>query len=133
MLAGSVIDYFKGTDNGPVRMFDMILANGIPYGINDFIYQELLQGSRTEEEFQRQKEYLETIPFYTLQHGKESYEKAAYMNFRCRKAGVTIRSTLDLLIAEIAIENNVYLLHNDKDFENIRKTISELKIYEIRE
>jgi predicted nucleic acid-binding protein len=128
-----LIDYFKGTDNGPSRTFDIILAHGIPYGINDFIYQELLQGSKTEEEFKKQKEYLETIPFYALKYGKESYEKAAYMNFRCRKAGVSIRSTIDLLIAEIAIENNLYLLHNDKDFDNLRKTIAELKIYEIRE
>jgi hypothetical protein len=128
-----LIDYFKGADNSPVKAFDEILMNGIPYGINDFIYQELLQGSRTVKEFQKQKEYLETIPFYYLHYGKESYEKAAYLNFRCRRAGVTIRSTIDLLIAEIAIENNLYILHNDKDFEKMGKNISELKIYEVKE
>ena len=128
-----LVDYFKGNENPSVRALEKILEDGIPYGINDFIYQELLQGSRTIEEFQVQKEYLETIPFYYLQYGKESYEKAAFLNVQCRRGGVTIRSTIDLLIAEIAIENSLYLLHNDKDFENVGKIIPELKIYNLKE
>jgi len=125
-----LIDYFKGTNNSSVKIFDHILDKGIPYGINDFIYQEVLQGSRSKEEFQQLKDYLETIPFYYLQYGKESFEKAAYMNYLCRKSGVTIRSTIDLLIAETAIENDLFLLHNDKDFINMVEIISELKIYQ---
>jgi predicted nucleic acid-binding protein len=124
-----LIDYFKGADNRPVRAFDELLDRGIPYGIADFIYQELLQGSRTEEEFQTQKKYLETVPFFHLLYGKESYEKAAYLNFRCRRAGITIRSTIDLLIAEIAIENSLSILHNDRDFKEMSKKIPELKVY----
>ena len=124
-----LIDFLRGTKNAAATTFDTILASGIPYGINDFIYQEVLQGARTEEQFLRLKEYLETIPFYTLLLGSESFEKAAYMNFVCRTSGVTIRSTIDLLIAETAIENNLYLLHNDADFSHMAKIIPELKIY----
>ena len=124
-----LIGYFKGIDNPAVKILDSILENKIPYGINDFIYQELLQGSKTENEFQTQKEYLETLQFYYLQFGKESYEKAAYLNFKCRRSGITIRSTIDLVIAEVAIENNLFLLHNDKDFENMAKVIPGLKTY----
>jgi predicted nucleic acid-binding protein len=51
------------------------------------------------------------------------------MYINCRKKGVTVRSTLDLLIAEIAIENNLYLLHDDNDFEGISKAHGNLKIY----
>jgi predicted nucleic acid-binding protein len=46
---------------------------------------------------------------------------AARMYFRCRKKGMTINSTVDCLIAQTAIENNSYLLHNDSDFDNIAK------------
>lgn len=127
-----LIDYFKGIENTPTLTFDKILASGMLYGINEYTYQELLQGSKTIEEFQKLKEYLETITFYYLQFGKESFEKAAFLYFQCRKEGITIRSSIDLLIAEIAIENNLYLLHNDKDFENMGKVISELKIYDLR-
>jgi len=124
-----LVDYFKGIESRPAKLFDELMDNGIPYGINNFVYQELLQGSRTIDEFNTLKEYLETIPFYDLQCGKESYEKAAFLNFQCRRNGITIRSTIDLLIAEIAIENDLLLLHNDEDFDNIRKVIKELRIY----
>jgi len=50
-----------------------------------------------------------------------------YMN--CREKGVTVRSTVDLLIAEIAIENDLYLFHNDNDYTNIAKVYKNLKIY----
>jgi len=124
-----LIDYFKGIDSKPAKLLDELLENAVPYGINDFVFQELLQGSRTMDEFKNLKDYLETIPFYNLQHGKESYENAAFINFQCRKNGITVRSTIDLLIAEIAIENNLLLLHNDADFNNISKVIKELRIY----
>jgi len=125
-----LIDYFKGTENEFVKLFDSILYNKLPFGINSFIFQELLQGSKTEKEFEIQKEYLETIPFYYLQNGNNSYADAAYINYLCRKSGITIRSTIDLLIAQTAIENNLFLLHNDKDFTNMKSVINKLKIYE---
>jgi predicted nucleic acid-binding protein len=126
-----LIDFFKGRNNMYVAALDRVLENGIPFGINDFIYQELLQGARTIEEFQKLKEYLETIPFFYLQ-GKESFEKAALLNITCRKAGITIRSTIDLLIIETAMENDLFLLHNDNDFFHIAEIMPELKIYEVK-
>lgn len=42
---------------------------------------------------------------------------------------MTIRSTVDLLIAETAIENEIFLLEDDNDFKTISKVIKELKIY----
>ncbi|HOQ13228.1 MAG: Ribonuclease VapC11 [Spirochaetes bacterium ADurb.Bin218] len=124
-----LIDYLKGIDNSYVRVMEKILQEGIPYGINDFIYQELLQGARTLKEFKILKEYLETLPFYNLKDGLASFEKAALINIKCRKSGITVRSSIDLLIAESAIENEVLLLHNDKDFDYMAKVIPDLKIF----
>jgi len=124
-----LINYFRNTKDKYVSLLDEIIDRNIPYGICDFVYQELLQGTRTEKEFNTLKEYLESIPFYYLNYGKESYEKAAMLNFICRKSGITVRSTIDLLIAQIAIENNLFLLHSDKDFDFIASVIKELKIY----
>jgi predicted nucleic acid-binding protein len=89
----------------------------------------VLQGSKNIAEYTKLKNYFETVPFYYLIHGKESFERAAFINFSCRRSGITIRSTIDLLIAETAIENNLFLLHNDSDFDNIARVVSELKIY----
>jgi predicted nucleic acid-binding protein len=93
------------------------------------VYQELLQGARNDKEYKLLKEYLNTLPFYELRYGKQSFENAAILYTNCRKKGITIRSTLDLLIAEIAIENDLYLLHDDNDFENLSKVYKNLMMY----
>ncbi len=124
-----LIGYFMGIKNSVNEVFDEILNKDIPYGINSFIYQELLQGAKNENEYEQLREYLGSLQFYELKDGKQSFEKAAFLYFICRKNGITIRSTIDLLIAETAIENDQYLLHNDKDFTNMKKVIKELKFY----
>jgi predicted nucleic acid-binding protein len=124
-----LIGYLKGIDKEPIRKLDEIIESKIPFGINNYIYQEILQGSRDKDEFEELKEYLGSLRFYELRYGKESYEKAASIYFQCRKAGLTIRSTIDLLIAETAIENELFLLEDDNDYKAISKVIKDLKLY----
>ena len=100
----------------------------MPFCINGFIYQEILQGAKDEKEFTLLKSYLKDMPLYSLRLGIQSYENAALLNFRCRRKGITIRSTIDLLIAETAIENSIPLLHDDDDLVNMAKVITELKL-----
>ena len=123
-----LIGYLKGFSGEPYKKFDEILNNNISFGINNFIYQEVLQGVLNEREFDKLKEYLDTFNFYDLS-GRDSYVQAAKLYFKCRKHGISIRSTIDLLIAQTAIENDLYLLHNDKDYDKIAKISKELKIY----
>ncbi|MFU8789259.1 MAG: PIN domain-containing protein [Methylobacter sp.] len=49
--------------------------------------------------------------------------------FPARRQGITIRSTIDCLIAQIAIEHDLILLHSDKDFLQLTKTAPQLKLY----
>ena len=108
---------------------EYIIDNDMPYGICNYIYQELLQGVKNNKEYKLLKEYLDTLPFYDLMYGKQSFENAALMYINCRKKGITVSSTLDLIIAEIAIENNLYLLHDDADYIRISKACGNLRIY----
>jgi predicted nucleic acid-binding protein len=124
-----LIGYFKKLNGLPYEKMDFIIDNEIPYGICNYVYQELLQGSRNKQEYEMLKEYLDTLPFYDLLYGRQSFENAALMFMNCRKKGITVRSTLDIIIAEIAIENNLYLLHDDTDYTNITKVYQNLKIY----
>jgi predicted nucleic acid-binding protein len=124
-----LIGYFKGREDPPYDKMDYIIDNDIPYGIDKHIYLELLQGSKNQSEYNILKEYLNTLPFYELKCGKQSYENAALLYIKCRENGITIRSTIDLIIAEIAIENNLYILHDDGDYANMAKVISEIKVY----
>ncbi|MDA3811175.1 MAG: PIN domain-containing protein, partial [Spirochaetaceae bacterium] len=68
-----LINYLKNTSDETESLLDELIENNIPYGICDYVYQELLQGTRSENEFNKLKEYLETIPFFYLNYGKESF------------------------------------------------------------
>ena len=125
-----LIDYLKGANNAAVRKFQFVLDNGIPFGINSFIYQELLQGVKTEKDFQKLKQYLDTQTFYNLKDSRESFAQAARIYFLCRKKGITLSSTIDCLIVQTVLEHDLYLLHNDKDFERIRKVVK-FKVFDI--
>ena len=124
-----MIDYLADNENDAMLKFQYVLDNNIPFGINPFVYQEVLQGVKTEKDFDRAKRYLDTQRFYSLKDEKESFASAAKIYFKCRKKGITIGSTIDCLIAQTAIENSLFLLHNDSDFDNIAKVISDLKIF----
>ena len=119
-----LIDYFKDINNESTRKFQTILDSGIPFGINSLIYQELLQGVKTEKAFQELKEYLGSQRFYNLRHERESFAQDALIYLKCRKKGITINSTIDCIIAQTALENNLLLLHNDSDFEKMAKVVN---------
>ncbi len=126
----TMINYLRGNDDDAALTLQYIIDNNIPFGINSFIYQEVLQGVATEKDFIKVKRYLDTQRFYELKDKKESYASAAKIYFQCRKKGITINSTIDCLIAQTVIENNLYLLHSDSDFDNISKVIN-LKIFRL--
>jgi len=124
-----LIALLKNVKNKATEKFEQVIKNKIPYGINFYIYQEILQGAKNEHEFKLLKEYLGSQKFYNLKNGQKSHEDAAKLYFTCRKAGYTVKSTIDLLIVQTAIENNLSLLHNDSDFINIAEIIGELQLF----
>jgi len=123
-----LIGYLKGIKGEPYDTFDKIIDNNVPFGICNQVYQELLQGAKNEREFNLLKEYLDNIDIYDLRYGKKSYENAALMYMNCRKVGITPRSSIDMIIAQTAIENNLILFHNDKDYVNIATINKNLRI-----
>ena len=123
-----LIGYFKGLKGEPYDKLDDLVDQDIPMGICNQVYQEVLQGAKDKKEFDLLKEYLGIMDFYDLRYGKKSYENAALLYLKCRKAGITPRSTIDLIIAQTAIDNNLLLFHNDKDFIQIAQVNPDLKL-----
>lgn len=123
-----LIDFLKGLSNPASDRLQFILDSGIPFGISSLIYQEVLQGAKTEKEFNQLKLHLGTQRFYDLKSMKDSYAEAARIYFLCKKKGFQIGSTIDCLVAQTAIEHDLFLLHNDDDFEKIARVVK-LKIY----
>ncbi len=106
-----------------------MLDKKIPFGITGIIFQEILQGSATLTDFNQLSDYLSTQRFFHPKDNLNTYQSAAQIYFACRRRGLTIRSTVDCLIAQIAIEHNLILLHNDNDFKLIKKINPELELY----
>jgi predicted nucleic acid-binding protein len=125
------IAYFRGETNPAVKYFEKMLESGRMFGITGIIYQEILQGAASKQDFEKLTDYLSSQYFYYPEDGKKSYQSAAEHYFKCRKKGLTIRSTIDCLIAQVAIENNLLLLHNDRDFVSMANIISDLQLVEL--
>lgn len=109
------------------QAIEQLIRNDADCAIADVVLTELLQGIKNDREFKTVCDSLATFPLLSLK-GSSSYIQAAELYRKCRKKGLTVRSTVDLLIAQTAIEHNAILLHNDRDFEAIA-TVSSLKLY----
>jgi predicted nucleic acid-binding protein len=76
----------------------------------------VLQGFRQDTDYQAAKNLLCAIPIHSMVGTDISIKSAD--NFRTlRKQGITIRKTIDTLIATYCIETGLTLLHSDKDFQ----------------
>ena len=124
-----LIDVFKGIENEKVVLFKKVIQRKLIYGISEYTYLEILQGAKNSKEYNRLNEYLLDMDIYMLPKTIETYEKAANMYFNLRRQGVTIRSTIDILIALTSIEYGLPILHNDRDFDAMDGKIHGLIVY----
>lgn len=90
---------------------------------NDDIYltsiteMELLQGALDHADWDRLVKFLGQQDI--LQPAPAHWREAARTFFELRRVGQTVRSALDCLIAELAMQRGLQLIHNDRDFEKI--------------
>ena len=123
------IDYLRQRRTQPMAWLEEILDRGYPFGLTSVIYQEILQGADSEASYQRLEDYLSTQVFYHPRDPIASHAEAARLYFRCRRSGVTLRSTIDCLIAQVALENDLLIVHNDRDFELMASVVPEVRLY----
>lgn len=121
------IDYLNDRDGKHVESLDRLLGQPGLAGITGVVFQEILQGARTDAAYRKLHTYFRDQRFYHPKDPVNSYSEAARIYFRCRKRGITIRFTIDCLIAQIAIEHNLVLFHNDQDFVHIASVVDGLQ------
>jgi predicted nucleic acid-binding protein len=124
-----LIDFLKDQDNPAVQRLVQAIDREIPFGISPHIFLEVLQGAATERDFKLLKKYLGSQAFYDLKDARESSARAARISVELRRKGMTVAGSIDLLIAQTAIDNDLYLLHNDSDYDRI-KQVSRLKTWD---
>jgi predicted nucleic acid-binding protein len=109
------IDYFRGTVTAQTDQLDRLLGRE-PLAIGDLILAEVLQGFDSERDFRAAQRLLTT--FQIVEIGGREIAIQAARNYRLlRGHGVTVRKTIDTMIATRCIESGFDLLHSDRDFD----------------
>jgi hypothetical protein len=120
------IDFFNGRRTRQTDLLDGLLGEE-EILTGDLIYVEVLQGFGRDREFQRAKRALDTLPLADLL-GRE-IALASVINYRVlRQRAITVRGTIDLIIATYCIQNGHVLLHADRDFEPMREHLGLLTL-----
>ena len=85
------------------------------------VVQEVLQGFRDERAFRIAREAMLSIPCIESPLPAERFEEAAALYRAARRAGITVRSSVDCLIAACAIHRGITVLHRDRDYAGLAR------------
>ena len=95
-----------------------LIEAGEPIALTDIILTEILQGLRSDKEAQLVERHLRAFPILRLE-SLDDFVLAAELYRTARRAGVTIRKSLDCLIAVPCVRTGAPLLHADEDFDRL--------------
>jgi predicted nucleic acid-binding protein len=104
-----------------------LIEGGEPIALTDIVVTEILQGFRSDREARLVERHLRAFPILRLD-GLSDFVLAADLFRTARRAGVTIRKTLDCLIAAPCVRTGAPLLHADNDFDQLASCTS-LRLY----
>jgi predicted nucleic acid-binding protein len=122
-----IIDLLRGNATKAADFLANLDANDVPYAIPLLCCQEVLQGARDQAEWRALHENLSAQRLAAPENLATLHWEAARIFFDCRRRGITVRSSVDCLIAAQAMEAKATLLHDDEDFERIKKVRKGLK------
>lgn len=109
------IDYFRGTATPQTDKLDLLLGSE-PIVTGDLVLTEVLQGFGSDRDFNQAKRLLTSLAVIDL--GGRDIAIQAARNFRTLRAlGITVRKTIDTVIATRCIESGYALLYSDRDFD----------------
>lgn len=109
------VDYFNGQATRETDFLDDLLGTE-PVAIGDLILAEVLQGFRSDADYEAARELLASLTTYDLLGATLAVKTAD--NYRAlRKRGITVRKTADAIIATFCIEHRTPLLYSDRDFD----------------
>ena len=109
------VDYFNGQVTRETDFLDALLGTE-PVAIGDLILAEVLQGFRSDADYEAAKELLASLTTYDLLGATLAIKTAD--NYRAlRRRGITVRKTIDAIIATFCIERRTPLLYSDRDFD----------------
>ena len=108
------IDFFNGVSTPEVDRLDALLGV-TPLAIGDLILVEVMQGFRQDKDVATARQLFRCLALLPLLEGSNPW-KAAENYRQLRSRGITVRKTIDGIIATACIEANLPLLFSDRDF-----------------
>ena len=109
------IDYLRGVETKQSDRLHTMLGLE-PLAVGDLVLAEVLQGTASEKDFKEVLRLLESLDVVPL--GGHAVAVQAARNFRAlREKGITVRKTIDCIIATRCIMDGMTLLHSDRDFD----------------
>jgi predicted nucleic acid-binding protein len=108
------IAYFNGVESPATDCLHGLLGSE-PVALGDIILLEVLQGFRHERDYRRARQLLTALDVHPML-GERLALKCAANDRKLRKLGITVRKSVDTIIATFCIENHAVLLHQDRDF-----------------
>jgi predicted nucleic acid-binding protein len=109
------IDFFHGVSTPEVKRLDGLLGL-TPLAIGDLVLVEVMQGFRTDQDVATARQLFRSLALLPMLGGSNAW-KAAENYRRLRRKGITVRKTIDGIIATACIEANLPLLFSDRDFQ----------------
>ncbi len=109
------IDFFHGVITPEVERLDGLLGV-TPLAIGDLILVEVMQGFRTDQDVATARQLFRSLALLPMLGGSNAW-KAAENYRQLRRKGITVRKTIDGIIATACIEANLPLLFSDRDFQ----------------
>lgn len=109
------VDFFRGKSTAQTELLEGLLDSQI-LAVGDLLLTEILQGCRFDKEFNEVRRRLSRLELVVL--GGEDVSVEAARNYRkLRSLGITVRGTIDVILATRCIVSGYQLLHSDRDFD----------------
>ena len=112
-------DFFNGASTPHTQRLDTALQDEEDLAVVPIIIAEVLQGFRTDSGFERARRVLVALP--AIQPTVDCHVRAAGLFRSLRQKGVTVRGTVDCIIAQVCLDVGAELLSPDADFERIAR------------
>jgi predicted nucleic acid-binding protein len=109
------VDFFRGKPGVQTDLLDGLLGSQ-ELGIGDLVFTEVLQGCKLDKEFNEVRRLLGRLELITL-GGEDIVVEAANNCRRLRRLGLTVRGTIDVVLATRCIVSGHRLSHSDRDFD----------------
>jgi predicted nucleic acid-binding protein len=121
------IDVLQGTESAPAARCRALIESGAAVALTEVVLTEVLQGIADERAAREVEAHLRAFPILRLA-GADDFVLAADLHRAARRAGITIRKTLDCLIAAPCVRTGSPLLHADSDFDRLA-SCTDLRIF----